>query len=134
MELLSRTCRTEEMNTTRLFARIFVIVGGLFWIFMVWGAAWAYQGAPFTEALSGALIYAVGIAAIFVVGLFYENVASVILAVGAVAIVVYGVIGQWEAGVWATVFFFFILPMLIASALYAMAARMQKICTDSAVS
>jgi len=128
MELLAKTCKSEQMNAQRIFARVFVVVGGLFWVFMSWGASWAYQGAPFTEALGGALIYAGAIALIFVIGLFYENVAAAILAAGAVGVVVYGVIMGWEVGVWGTVFFFFILPMLIASGLYFLAARMQRIC------
>jgi hypothetical protein len=131
MELLSRTCKSEVMNAQRIGARVFVVLGGMFWVAMSWGAAWAYQGAPLTEALGGALIYAAAIAAIFVIGLFYEYLTSAILAVGAVAIVVFGIVSGWETGVWATVFFFFILPMLIASALYFLAARMQKICTST---
>ncbi len=128
MELLARTCNTETMNAQRIMARLFVLIGGLFWVFMSWGAAWAYQGAPLTEALGGALIYAAVIAVIFIIGMFYENLAAAILVVGAVAIVVYGIVGGWETGVWATVFFFFIVPMLVAAALYFFAARMQKIC------
>lgn len=129
MELLAKTCKSEQMNAQRIFARIFVVLGGLFWVFMAWGAAWAYQGAPLTEALGGALVYAAAIAAIFLIGMFYENLAALILGAGAVAVVVYGVVMSWEAGVWGTVFFFFILPMLIAAALYFLAARMQKICS-----
>lgn len=129
MELLAKTCKSEQMNAQRIFARIFVVLGGLFWVFMAWGAAWAYQGAPLTEALGGALVYAAAIAAIFLIGMFYENLAALILGVGAVGVVVYGVVMSWEAGVWGTVFFFFILPMLIAATLYFLAARMQKICS-----
>jgi hypothetical protein len=129
MELLAKTCKSEQMNAQRIFARVFVVVGGLFWVFMAWGASWAYQGAPFTQALGGALIYAAAIALIFILGLFYENLTAAILALGAVAVVVYGVVMGWEVGVWGTVFFFFVLPMLIASALYFLAARMQKICS-----
>lgn len=129
MELLAKTCKSEQMNAQRIFARIFVVLGGLFWVFMAWGAAWAYQGAPFTEALGGALIYAAAIAAVFVIGMFFENLAALILGAGAVGVVAYGIIMSWEAGVWGTVFFFFVLPMLIAAALYFLAARMQKICT-----
>lgn len=129
MELLAKTCKAEQMNAQRLFARIFVIVGGLFWVFMSWGAAWAYKGAPLTEALGGALIYAAGIALVFLIGMFYENIAALVLALGAVGVVAFGVVSGWEAGVWGTVFFFFILPMLIAAALYFLAARMQKICS-----
>jgi len=129
MELLAKACNTDQMNAQRIFARIFVVVGGLFWVFMSWGASWAYQGAPLTRALGGALIYAAGIALVFVIGMFYENVAAALLAVGAVGVVAFGVVMGWEVGVWGTVFFFFILPMLVASALYFLAARMQKICT-----
>lgn len=128
MELLAKTCNTETMNAQRIMARAFVLIGGLFWVFMSWGAAWAYQGAPLTVALSGALIYAAVIAVIFILGLFYENLTALILVVGAIGIVVFGIIGGWEVGVWATVFFFFVLPMLIAALLYFLAARMQKIC------
>jgi hypothetical protein len=132
MELLARTCKMEQMNAQRLFARIFVVAGGLFWVFMSWGASWAYQGAPLTKALGGALLYAAGIAVIFVLGLFYENLTALILAAGAVALVVFGVVAGWEAGVWGIVIFFFVLPMLIAAALYYLAARMQKICNLAA--
>jgi len=129
MELLARTCKTEQMNAQRLFARFFVIFGGLFWIFMAWGAQWAYKGAPFTEALAGAAIYAAAIGVLFVVGLFYEYVAALLLVAGAIGVIGFGFVSGWESGVWATVLFFFVLPMLIAAALYGMAARMQKICS-----
>ena len=38
MELLSRTCSTERMNIERILARTFVVVGGLFWVLMLWGS------------------------------------------------------------------------------------------------
>lgn len=128
MQLLARTCKTEEMNAQRLFARVVVLFGGLFWVFMIWGARWAYQGAPFTAAAGGAMIYAAAILLLFVIGMFYENIAALLLLVGALAIVAFGVVSGWEGGVWITVFFFFVLPMLLAAALYALAARMQRIC------
>jgi hypothetical protein len=105
-----------------------VLAGGLLWVMMAWGAQWAYKGAPISVALASALYFAIGLAAIFVLGLFYENLAAAVLGLGAVAIVVMGIVGAWETGVWATVFFIFLLPMLISAALYALAARMQRIC------
>jgi len=129
MELLAKACNTEHMNAQRILARSFVLVGGLFWIFMSWGRSWVYEGAPLGEALGGALLYAAGIGVLFVIGMYYENLAAAILVVGAVAIVIAGIVVGWETGVWATVFFFFILPMLVAAALYYLAARMQKICS-----
>jgi hypothetical protein len=129
MELLSRTCNLEQMNVQRIMARLFVIVGALFWGFSAWGAKWAYQGAPFSEALSFALMYAGSIMVLFVIGLFFENLAAVLSALVSVAIIGAGIVGGWEAGVWAVMIFFFTLPLMIAAALYAMAARMQRICS-----
>lgn len=131
MELLSRTCKTEQMNVQRLFARLFVIAGGLLWVFMAWGTEWAYRGSPFTRAAGSAALYALGIAVVFVIGLFYEYVAAAVLAVGVLAIGVFGIVAGWETGVWAIAVFFFIVPMLLAAALYFMAAHMQDVCTSS---
>lgn len=128
MELLARTCKSERMNAQRLFARIFLIIGGLFWVFMAWGSAWAYRGAPFTEALSGALVYVAIIAVVFLIGLFYETLAAVLLFVAAGGLVVFGIVTGWETGVWATVFFFLLVPMLLTAVLYLLAAQMQRIC------
>lgn len=128
MEMLARTCKTDSMNAQRIMARLFVIVGALFWVSAAWGAKWAYQGAPFTQALSFALIYAGTAAFVFAIGLFYENLVAVLLTAAAAAIVVFGIVAGWETGVWAVVAFFFVLPLVIAAILFALAARMQKIC------
>ncbi|HET6352050.1 MAG TPA: hypothetical protein VFG89_07980 [Coriobacteriia bacterium] len=129
MELLARTCNTEAMNASRIFARLFVIFGGLFWVSAVWGAKSVYQGAPLSEAAGSAAIFAAVIAVVFVLGLFFEYLTSALLAVGALVLLVAGVFLGWEPGVWATVVFFFVLPMIISAALYFSAARMQRICT-----
>lgn len=129
MELLSRTCKMEQMNAQRIFARFFVLVGALFWGFAAWGARWAYQGQPFGEALGGAMIYAGAILAVFVLGLFYEQLAALVLALASVAVIALGFVSGWETGVWATMVVFFVLPLLLAAALYYLAARMQKICS-----
>lgn len=131
MELLARTCNTETMNVQRILARAFVIVGALFWGFAAWGAKWAYEGAPFTQALSYALAYAGSILVLLVIGMFFENLAAVLLALASVGIVAAGVLVGWETGVWATMAFFFILPLVVAAILFALAARMQKVCTES---
>lgn len=128
MELLSRTCKMERMNAERIFARLFVVLGGLFWIAMVWGAQSAYIGAPFMTVATYSALTALLVAAVFVLGLFYERVAAVLLVAGAVALLVAGLVIGWEVGVWTTVFFVLMLPMLVSAALYWSAARMQKIC------
>lgn len=131
MELLARTCKTEVMNVQRIMARLFVIVGALFWGFAAWGAKWAYEGAPFTTAMSYGALFAAAILVVFVIGLFFENLAAAILLIASLGVIVAGFVGRWETGVWAVVLFFFVLPLVIAGVLYLMAARMQKICEGS---
>lgn len=130
MELLARTCNYDVMNVQRILARGFLIVGALFWGSAAYGAKWAYQGAPFTEALAYGLLYAGAILAVLVIGMFYENLAAVILAVGSVAIILIGVFSGWEAGVWGVMTFFFILPLVVAAVLFALAAGVQRRCDE----
>lgn len=130
MELLARTCNTEVMNVQRIMARVFVVIGALFWGFSAWGAKWAYEGAPFTEALSYALMYAGAIVLVLLLGMFYENLAAALLALGSVAVVAAGIVIGWEAGVWSVMAFFFVLPLVVGAVLYLLAARMQRICTE----
>ncbi len=135
MELLSRTCHTESANMERIFARSFVIVGGLFWMFMLFAAQ--------TQAHYALLIYTVAdvergllyqllpltlTIAIFIIGMYYERVAALILAVGAVAVVVWGIIAGWELGLWLWMGVLIIAPMVVAGLLYWLAARMEQIC------
>lgn len=131
MELFARTCHMERMNIERIFARLFVVLGGIFWIAMIWGTQTAVAGAPFTVVAAYSGLTALLVAAVFVVGLFYERAAAVLLIAGALALLVVGLVVGWEAGVWATVFFVLMLPMLVSAALYWSAARMQKICALS---
>ena len=64
-------------------------------------------------------------AVIFIVGLFYENVAAILLAAAAVGAVVYGASMQWEPVLWFIVILFIILPIAISAILYVLAAREQ---------
>lgn len=129
MELLARTCNLEQMNFQRIMARVFVITGALFWGFSAWGAKWAYEGAPFTEALGLAAVYAGAIMLLFIVGLFYENLAAALAAAASLAVIVWGFVAGWETGVWSIMIVFFVLPLILAAVLYYLAARMQAICS-----
>lgn len=129
MELLAQTCKTEQMNAQRLMARFFLLIGGIFWVIAAVSAQYAYRGAPFTEALRYALVYAAAVFAVFLIGLFYENLAATILVLGIVGILITGIVLGWGAGLWAIIFFFFMVPMALAAILFLLAARMQKICT-----
>lgn len=131
MEILARVCKTERMNAQRLWARIFVIAGGTLWIFMTWGAQWVYRGSALGRAAGYSALVLLAIAAVFVLGMFYENATAALLAAGVLGIVVYGAFQGWEAGVWGVVILFFVVPMITAALLYLAAARMQRICEHS---
>lgn len=135
MELLSRTCKTESMNVERIIARLFVVLGGLFWIFMLWGSQTGsgYSLGPLTSAevknaIGTAAIPLVLTVIVFVLGLFFERLTALVLLVAAAAVVIWGIIAAWESGVWMMAIAFLIAPMLIAAALYWLAGRMQQIC------
>lgn len=128
MELLARTCHMERMNVQRILARSLLLLGGVFWVAMVWGASWAYQGQPFARSLGNAAVFAAIVIGVFALGLFYEYLAAIVLAVFAVGVIVWGVVSGWESGVWATAAFVILLPAIASAALYAAAARMQRIC------
>ncbi|MDP2233186.1 MAG: hypothetical protein Q8K89_06090, partial [Actinomycetota bacterium] len=82
MELLAKTCKSERMNMQRLFARIFVALGGVFWLTMVLGADIGYRDATFQEAATNGLVPAVAVVVLLAVGWFYENLAAAILLAG----------------------------------------------------
>ncbi|MBC7265391.1 MAG: hypothetical protein QMD76_01470 [Anaerosomatales bacterium] len=128
MELLAKVCKTEEMNFERLFARIFVAGGGLFWVAGVLGMDLGYRDKSVFEAAGSAAIpLAITIAAL-AIGWFYENLAGVLLLAGSIATVVWGIVAGWESGVWFIMMAVLAAPMAIAGVLFLLAARMQKIC------
>jgi len=136
MELLSRTCKTDRMNIERLIARAFVIVGGLFWVVMYFGANTkqhyadlVYSAADIEKAIPSALLPLAVTIVVFVLGLFYERLTAVLLLALAAGIVGYGVIAQWDsAGLWMTILTLIVAPMLIAALLYWLAGRMEQVC------
>lgn len=135
MELLSRTCSYERMNMERIAARLFVVLGGIFWVFMLFGAGTG-SGYSLGPVSASDVTSAVGTAAIplaftvlvFVLGLFYERLTALLLVLVGAAVVVYGIVASWEAGVWLFALAVLVAPMLIAAALFWLAARMEQIC------
>ncbi len=128
MELLAKVCKTEEMNFERLFARLFVAAGGLFWVAGVLGMDLGYRDKNVFEAAGNAAIPLVITVLALAIGWFYENLAGVLLLAGSVGVVVWGVVAGWEAGVWFIMMAVLAGPMLIAGVLFLLAARMQRIC------
>lgn len=127
----NRAMLSERMGIERLAARIFTLLGGIFWILMLFGsntsASYATFVYPLTElgnALLVALIPLVLVAAVFAVGMFYEKVAAGLLFAAAAGTLVWGIVAGWSGVVlWMTVGLVLIAPMLVAGTLYLLAAR-----------
>jgi len=105
-------------------ARAFVILGGAFWsVAMFMGlTSGGYSG----YVMLGAFIPLVAVAATLIVGWYYERVASALLVAASFAVVAWGVIFQFEMGVWMIMTFALLGPMLTAATLFWMARREQE--------
>lgn len=128
MNLLVKTCNYDAMNNERIFARGFVIAGGVFWVFAAFGAMNAYLGKTFAQSALTALLPLALAVIVFGVGWMYERLASAILAAGVVAVIVWGVVGAWEMGVWLTMGVVLLAPMAVSALLYLLAAQTQTVC------
>ncbi|MDY0087468.1 MAG: hypothetical protein RBS78_02815 [Coriobacteriia bacterium] len=133
---MTRTCNYERMNVERLFARGFVIFGGIVWTMMFFAAETAarYSGITYTleeviKAAGSALLPLAAAVLIFVVGWFYERLAAVLLLAGAAGVVVWGIIAGWAGPLWAIMGVALIGPMVLAAVLFLLASRMQTVCS-----
>jgi len=104
-------------------ARAFVIAGGAFWsIAMFMGlTSGGYSG----WVMLGAFVPLVAVAATLIIGWYYERAAAMLLVAASMAVVAWGVIYQFEVGVWAIMTFALLGPMLTAAVLFWMARREQ---------
>jgi len=129
MDILVRRCNYDRMNLERIFARGFVLFGGVIWVAAALGAASkTYLNATPMETAWLAFIPLALAGIAFLVGWFYERLAAVLLFVGAVVVVVWGLVGAWEMGVWMTMGAVLIAPTAVAGLLYLMAAMTQSAC------
>ena len=131
MNLLVKSCNYNRMNMERMFARGFVVAGGVFWVFAAFGAMNAYIGKTIMQSALIALLPLALAVIVFVVGWMYERLASAILAAGVVGVIVWGVIGAWEVGVWLTMGVVLLAPMAVSALLYLLAAQTQMVCALS---
>jgi hypothetical protein len=110
----------------RNVARGFVIAGGAFWAIASFAGLFSFRESGVGYALIAAFLPLAACLATLVVGWYYERVASVVLVAAAIAIVAYGVIYQFEMGVWMIMGIFVLAPMLTASLLFWLARRDQE--------
>ena len=135
MSLLVRTCSTDRVNVSRLAARILIVLGGLVWAVMFFAKSTparysnlTYTFKDVTTAGIQAIIPLVLTIGVFVLCLYYEKLAAVVLFVVAAAVVVFGLITGWEVLLWVSVLVALVLPMVVSAALLLLAASTQRVC------
>lgn len=109
----------------RGFARTFVIAGGLFWGIAAFAGLFSFRESGMTAAFLAAFVPFAASMATLILGWYYERFTSGLLAIASAAVVVWGVMYQFEMGVWVLVSLFLIAPMATASVLFWMARRDQ---------
>jgi hypothetical protein len=135
MSLLVRTCSTDRMNFARIAARAALLIGATLWVIMLVARTTEQKYINLTYSFSDVL--AAGLNAIvplaiavgvFVLALFYERLAAVVLLVVAAAVVVWGAIVGWDIGVWISMMVVMVLPLVISAVLLLLAASTQRVC------
>jgi hypothetical protein len=116
---------TAKIALHRGVARAFVLAGGGFWSVAAFAALYSYRQSGVPAALLAALYPLLACAVTLVVGWYYERFTAAMLAAASVAVVVWGVIFQFEMGVWVLMTLALLGPMATASVLFWMARREQ---------
>lgn len=116
----------RRISVERGVARGFVILGGLFWGVTVFAGLYSFRETGMAYALLGAFIPFLATLVTLVIGWYYERAVAILLLLATVAVIAYGVMTQFEAGVWTIVTFALIGPMLTASVLFWLARRDQE--------
>lgn len=118
---------TARIALHRGVARAFVVAGGAFWSVALFAAYYTFRQTGMTAAVIAAVYPMLACAVTLVVGWYFERFTAVMLSAAAVAVVAWGVIFQFELGVWALMTIALIGPMATASVLFWMARREQEV-------
>lgn len=125
---MAPVCKPVTMSLERLFARLFVAAGGVFWTAAVFGADFGYrETSPLVSARNALLPLALTLG-VLAIGWVAEYLAAGVLVTAAAMLIGWGVVAAWEPGVWVLMTVTLLAPMLVAAALYFLSARMSTIC------
>jgi hypothetical protein len=114
----------EIKNVERIFARGFTVLGGLFWIGMAFAGPYVYGGQSVLTAFQTAIYPLAFTVGVLILGWFYERLAALILALGAMGTIAWGLIwGGWEPFVWGIMIAFFVTPTVISAVLFYLAGN-----------
>lgn len=110
----------------RSIARAFVIFGGVFWGVATFAGLYSFQKTGVGWAMLAAFVPFVATLATLIVGWYYERITALMLLIGSGGVIYWGVVHEFELGVWVIVAIAMIGPMVTAAALFWMARREQE--------
>ena len=124
---MNREFHPERMNAERIFARGFVVLGGIFWTVAAFAGPYVFGGKTALGAFFGQAVYPLLFTiAVLAIGWYYERFVSLLLGVAVLGTIAWGVIMAWEPVVWAVMLILFLGPTVTASVLYYLAAREEE--------
>jgi hypothetical protein len=110
----------------RGIARGFVVGGGVFWSFASFAGLYSFHRTGLGAAFLAAFYPLAACAVTLVVGWYYERVTAGMLVLAALGVFVWGVIYEFEMGVWVLMTLALIGPILTAAVLFWLARRDQE--------
>ncbi len=118
----------DVKNAEHIFALLFTTIGGIFWIVTALvgtqiSLVGASPAAAFVDVSQkmGAWLPLIYTLVVLGVGYFQERIAALILLLGAVGTIAWGVIAGWEMNVWFIMLLFFVTPTIMAMVLFWLA-------------
>lgn len=106
----------------RVAARGLVIAGGAFWMIAAFAGPYVYEDMSLADSLGTAIWPFLAVVVILITGWTYERLASVLLFGASVAVLVWGLMYQWEPGVWVLMMLVLLAPMMSAGILFLLAS------------
>lgn len=113
----------KRISLERGFARAFVILGGVFWGLTAFAGLFTFRQTGVLAAFIAACIPLLASLVTLIVGWYWERVAAVMLTLASIGVVYWGVVAEFELGVWVIVLIALIGPMLTAATLFWLARR-----------
>jgi len=114
-----------RISLQRGVARAFVIVGGVFWGIATFAGVYSFRQTGVGWSMLAAFVPFAATVATLIVGWYYERVTAVMLLVASAGVVYWGVVQQFELGIWLVATVALIGPMVTASVLFWLARREQ---------
>lgn len=114
---------SAEEFAERLFARVMVVAGGIFWMVAAFAGPFVFGEADLASSMRTAASPLLATVVTLFVARYSEEFAAVLLFAGSAAVAVWGVLYQWEFGVWMLMAAMLIAPMVTAAILFLLASR-----------